>query len=138
MDRAGDAVEQPRMIGGGDGDQRRPPVGVDLRVNGEVRALAPRHQAGVVEENLVGLGDPVGFRQAADVRGEAIVVPAQRLLKQRLLARDALGPAALLVPEAKHLLRRLVQLIQQLHTPGPTARMSTTVSASSSRNRSGL
>ena len=118
MDRAGDAVEQPGMVGGIDGHQGRAAIGIDLRVDRQRRVVRPRAmKRALCASTSVGLGDPIGLGQAADIGGEARVVPAERRAQRVLLGRDPLAAAALLVAEPQHLLGRLVEVAEQLTLP---------------------
>ncbi len=143
MDRACDAVEQTRMVGGVDGHQRRTPLAIHLRVDRQLRIARRRHLAGVMGQHILGLCDPIGFGQAADMRGELRLWPAEQLAQPRLLGGDPFGPPALFVAQAQHLFGGVVKIGEQLALPpvprpGPTARMSTMVSRRSKRSRSGL
>ncbi len=116
-DRAGDAVEQAGMVGGVDRDERRAAFGIDLRRDRELGVARVGHQSRIAGDDVVGLGDPIGFGQAADERFELLRAPAEQVAQRGLLDRDAFAAALLLVPEAQHFLGRIVERRQQLPLP---------------------
>ena len=118
-DRAGDAVEQPRMIGGIDADQRRAAGLVDDAGDRQRQRarVCPRHLPRVLEQYVGRLGDPIGIAEAPRIGREIGVQPAEISGERGLLGGDPLAATGLLVAEPQHLLRTLVKVAQQLALP---------------------
>ncbi len=71
----------------------------------------------IVDQNVFGLGDPVGFRQPLAELLEVSLRHAKSIAQRLLLGGDTLAAALLLVAQSQHLLGRLVQIAQELPLP---------------------
>ena len=117
MDAAGDPVEQARLIGCVDGDQRRPALRIDIARNCKVGFSCIEHELRILGDDVVGLGDPVRIGKPLGELPEFRFRQVKRFRQNRLLLVDPLFAPALLVAEQQHFLRCLEQIGQQLPFP---------------------
>src|SRR3546814_8377796 len=68
---------------------------------------------GILEQNVVCLCDPVGFRETLAQRGKFLVRKPQRGLQALLLRLYPLLAAFMLVPKTQPLLRHVIEVGQQ-------------------------
>src|SRR3546814_20569584 len=81
----GNSVEKPRMVRGINRDQSRPAIGIDFRGYGERTLPRAQDMPGILEQNVVCLCDPVGFRETLAQRSKFLVRQPQRCLQALLL-----------------------------------------------------
>src|SRR3546814_1816074 len=81
----GNSVEKPRMVRGINRDQSRPAIGIDFRGYGERTLPRAQDMPGILEQNVVCLCDPVGFRQTLALRRKFLVRNPQRDRKRTRL-----------------------------------------------------
>jgi outer membrane receptor protein involved in Fe transport len=119
-DRAGEAVEQARLVLGVDGEQGRPALGLHAhreRTHFGGSPVGGIDEAGVRLQHLDRLGEPVAVRQVPGEAREAAFLPVEPAGQLLLDRGHPLAPAALLVAEPQMLLGGIEQLAQQLALP---------------------
>ncbi len=118
-DAAGNAIEQPRLVGGIDRDQRGSAAVMDMGGHGDFPpfAIGLLHQAQVAGSDFRRLGDPVAVGEAAGEGVNDIVAFPGQPLQFGLGAVDARLAHLVLVPEAQHFLDRIIERGQQLGLP---------------------
>src|SRR3546814_4512157 len=73
------------MVRGINRDQSRPAIGIDFRGYGERTLPRAQDMPGILEQNVVCLCDPVGFRETLAQRRKFLVRKPQRGLQALLL-----------------------------------------------------
>ena len=121
-----DPVEQSGAVLRKDADARRAlllTLDLDARRCLPDAGLGGRHLAGIGEDPVSRLGQPVAVGQAAGMGARRLAVPVERLGQRRLARRHLLAPPALLVAEPKPFLGRIVKRPDQPPLPfGPDPR----------------
>ena len=78
---------------------------------------------GIMDQDVVGLGDPVGFGQSLAERLERGFVHMERLAQRFLFGGHPLAAPLLLMTQPQQFLGRVIQIAQQLPLPAvPHAR----------------
>ena len=117
MDAAGDAVEQPRMVGRDDGDEGCAARGIVFGGDGQRRRAGLCQLLEVHHDDVLWLGDPVGIGEL-----RADVLDQRRLLAEpfgdaRLLRGHPFLAAVAGMAQAQALLGGVIELADQLALP---------------------
>src|SRR3546814_18268345 len=95
------------MVRGINRDQSRPAIGIDFRGYGERTLPRAQDMPGILEQNVVCLCDPVGFRETLAQRRKFLVRKPQRGLQALLLRLYPLLAAFMLVTKPRSEERRV-------------------------------